>query len=539
WGCAGRRGARPPRHRAGGGPPRLDPRTIRTWYDANPAAATVLYNVYGPTEATTFALCHPIPRDFEGDSVPIGTALPGTGLLLRTADGRTAEDGEVAELLLSGEALARGYRNLPELTERCFVRLADENGLPHRWYRTGDLVRRDADGRVLYVGRADRQVKVRGFRIEPGEVEQRILALPAVRHAYVCTRRDTADRHELLAFLVLGDDLSFADYERHLTAALPPYMRPHHTHLVTELPLTANGKVDQAALLRDAGVPWRGRRADAVPVSAEQRPVLEIAEEILAVGGLRPDDRWIPSGGDSLKALRFRFEILARYGVDIPQGLVLRADFAALADAVRTAPAGSRPPVPPAPDATTAPATSEQERLWLLHRRDPDDRSYDVPLVFRVHGTVDPRALRRALRTLVERHPALRTRLVPAPDGLHQRTEAPYDPWQPLDVRPGESWQETADRFFAHRFDLAEPHMLRAAWAERADGGLLLLHLHHAAVDGWSLNLLFRDLTDAYTGDVKSPAPAASTLDLARWQRDWRATAGYEHLRGRLREHYA
>ncbi|WP_234539923.1 non-ribosomal peptide synthetase [Streptomyces shenzhenensis] len=523
---------------------RLDARAIRAWYDANPGAGTVLYNVYGPTEATTFALYHPIPRDLDGDSsVPIGTALPGTGLLLRTTDGRTAEDGEVAELLLSGAALARGYRNLPELTERCFVHLADEDGSPRRWYRTGDLVRRDADGLVHHVGRADRQVKVRGFRIEPGEVEQRILALPAVRRAHVCTRRDTADRHELLAFLVLGDDgLSFADYERHLTAALPPYMRPHHTHLVPELPLTPNGKVDQAALEREAATPWRGTRADAVAVRAEQRPVLEIAEGVLGVGGLRPDDRWIPNGGDSLKALRLRFEIQQRYGVDIPQDLVLRADFAALADAVRTAPADERPPVPPATyaaDAVEGPATSEQERLWLLHRRDPDDRSYDVPLAFRVQGAVDRQALRRALRTLVERHPALRTRLVPAPDGLRQRTEAPYDPWQPLDAREGEPWQETADRFFAHRFDLTEPHMLRAAWAEHADGGLLLLHLHHAAVDGWSLNLLFRDLTAAYAGDTERPAPATGPVDLARWQRDWRAAAGYERLRTRLSEHYA
>ncbi|MFK0157742.1 amino acid adenylation domain-containing protein [Streptomyces sp. NPDC090493] len=518
---------------------RLDPRAIRAWYEANPQARTVLHNVYGPTEATTFALCHPIPRDFDGDAIPIGTALPGTGLLLRTPDGRTAEDGEVAELLLCGPALATGYRNLPELTARCFVQLADEDGIPRRWYRTGDLVRRDADGRVVYVGRADRQVKVRGFRIEPGEVEQRILALPAVRRAHVCTRRDTADRHELLAFLVLGDGLSFPDYERHLGSALPPYMRPHHTHLVTELPLTANGKVDEAALVRDASLPWRGSRADAVAVSAEQRPVLELAEEILTVGGLRPDDRWIASGGDSLKALRFRFEILERYGVDIAQDLVLRADFAALADAVRSAGADPRPPVPPAPDTTTAPATSEQERLFLLHRRDPGDRSYDVPLAFRVRGAVDLRALRRALRSVVERHAALRTRLVPAPDGLLQRTEAPYDPWQPPDAREGEPWRETADRFFAHRFDLTGPRLLRATWAERADGGLLLLHLHHAAVDGWSLNLLFRDLADAYAGDVARPAPAAGVLDLARWQRDWRATPAYERHRTGLRDHYA
>ncbi|MFJ9718462.1 amino acid adenylation domain-containing protein [Streptomyces sp. NPDC101213] len=519
---------------------RLNAPLVRRWYEANPSSRTVLHNVYGPTEATTFALCHPVPRDLTGDEIPVGTALPGTGVLLRTDDGRTAGPGEVAELWLSGPALARGYRNLPEQTAHAFVRLPDDDGIPRRWYRTGDLVRRDADGPVTYVGRADRQVKVRGFRIEPGEVERQLLAHPAVRRAHVCTRRDSADRNELVAFLVPGDDLSHDAYERHLTASLPVYMRPHHTHLVTELPLTPNGKVDQAALLRDAGAPWRGSRAGEVRITAGQRPVLEIAEEILGVTGLRPDDRWIPSGGDSLKALRFRFEILGRLGADLPQDLVLRADFAALADAVHTPGAATdgHPPVPAGGSGPDAPATSEQERLWLLHQRDPADRSYDVPLVFRTEGPVDTTALRRALRTLVERHPALRTRLVPTPDGLLQRTEAPYDPWRQPDTGPGEPWQRTAGRFFAHRFDLTEPHMLRAGWVRRPDGGLLLLHLHHVAVDGWSLNLLLRDLTDACRGDVPEPEPATAPADFARWQGAWHATEAYARRRTGLLARY-
>ncbi|MDR6978337.1 amino acid adenylation domain-containing protein [Streptomyces sp. 3330] len=514
---------------------------IRRWYAANPGARTVLHNVYGPTEATTFALCHPIPRDFDGDAIPIGTALPGTGTLLRTEDDRTAEAGEVAELLLSGTALARGYRDLPAQTAQSFVELPDGEGRPRRWYRTGDLVRRDAAGIVTYVGRADRQVKVRGFRIEPGEVERQLLAHPAVRQAHVCTRRDAADRSELLAFLILGDDLSFDAYERHLTATLPPYMRPHRTHLVRELPLTANGKVDQATLLRDAGSPWRPARTREAHVSAEQRPVLRIAEEILGLTGLRPDDRWTPSGGDSLKALRFRFEILRRHAVDLPQDLVLRADFAAIAAAVHAPDAATdaHPPVPPASDEPTAPATGEQERLWLLHERDPEDRSYDVPLVFHVEGAVDPDALHRAVRTLVERHPALRTRLEPTPLGLLQRTEAPYDPWQRLETGASEGWQDTADRFFAHRFRLTDPRMLRAAWVQRPDGGLLLLHLHHIAVDGWSLNLLFRDLGDAYAATDPHPVPATTPLDFARWQRTWHTSPAYERRRTRLLAHYA
>ncbi|MGW3106819.1 amino acid adenylation domain-containing protein [Streptomyces sp. NPDC001100] len=515
----------------------LNARIVRRWYETNPKARTVLHNVYGPTEATTFALCHPIPRDFAGDTIPIGTPLPGTGVLLRTEDDRTAEPGEVAELLLSGPALALGYRNLPERTAHSFVQLPNEQAGRGRWYRTGDLVRQDTEGRITYVGRADRQVKVRGFRIEPGEVERQVLARPAVRQAYVCTRRDTEDRNELLAFLVLGGELSYDDYDRHLAATLPSYMRPHHTYLVAELPRNANGKVDREALLRAARTPWRGTPdGDAAPVSAGQRRVLEVAEDILAVNGLRPGDRWAASGGDSLKALRFRFEILERYAVDLPHDLVMRADFAALADAVDAADTavGEHPPVSGPAGATTAPATSEQERLWLLHQRAPEDRSYDVPLAFRVRGRVDTAALHGAVRALVERHVALRTRLVPAPDGLLQRTGDAYDPWQRLEARAGEEWQDTADRFFEHRFDLTEGRMLRAAWVPETDGGLLLLHLHHVAVDGWSLNLLLRDLTDACVAD----GPSYTPLDFAPWQRAWRTSAAYEVRRARLRSHY-
>ncbi|MFJ9896691.1 amino acid adenylation domain-containing protein [Streptomyces sp. NPDC091280] len=523
----------------------LNARIVRRWYETNPEAPTVLYNAYGPTEATTFALCHPVPRDFAGDTIPIGTPLPGTAVLLRTADDRTAEPGEVAELLLSGAALARGYRNLPERTARSFVQLPDEASAPGRWYRTGDLVRQDTEGRVTYVGRADRQVKVRGFRIEPGEVERQILSCPGVRHAYVCTRRDPEDRNELLAFLVLGEEglgdepsSAYESYDRHLAATLPSYMRPHHTYLVAELPRNANGKVDREALLRDARNPWRGtHEADAPPVSAGQRRVLDLAESILGVNGLHPGDRWAASGGDSLKALRFRFEILGRYAVDLPQDLVLRADFAALADAVDAADTtvGEHPPVPDPAGEVTAPATGEQERLWLLHQRTPEDRSYDVPLAFQVRGSVDTAALHRAVRALVERHVALRTRLVPTPDGLLQRVGDPYDPWQRLEARPGEEWQDTADRFFDHRFDLTEARMLRAAWVPQADGGLLLLHLHHVAVDGWSLNLLFRDLTDARAAADTSHTP----LDYAPWQRTWQAGPAYADRRARLRSHYA
>ncbi|MER6535770.1 SDR family NAD(P)-dependent oxidoreductase [Streptomyces sp900105755] len=455
----------------------------------------------------------------------------------------------MAELFLSGDGLAVGYRNLPDETERRFVRLAWLDDGAERYYRTGDLVRADTEGRIEYVGRTDRQVKVRGFRIEPGEVERHILTHPAIRRAYVCTRRVGEDGpNELLAFVVGQQELSYEDFDRHLGAHLPAYMRPHHIFHVPELPLNANGKVDQAALLRQSDVAWRPSASEASAVTGTEREILKLAEEILATTGLGLDDRWIAAGGDSLKALRFCFAVRQRWGCDLAQATVLHGNLAAIARTVAAARPGSTSACPPPvrTGALTAPATSEQERLWLLQHRTPTSRAYSVGQAFRVDGPVDAIALRRGLRTVVARHAALRTAFKLEAGGLRQTVADPYDPWHDPGTR--RTWTEEeahafADDFFAEPFDLAVPRMLRACWLPRDDGGTLLLHLHHIAVDGWSLSVLLQDLSTAYrdtgTGDTdRAPDTAPNPLDFAAWQSDWFATAAYQEQRAELRAYY-
>ncbi|MCB5906083.1 non-ribosomal peptide synthetase [Streptomyces pinistramenti] len=530
----------------------LNARAVSRWYRHNAAtSATRLFNVYGPTESTTFALCHPIPRDFDGDVVPLGEALPGTGTLL-VADGtRPARPGEAAELYLSGDGLAAGYRNLPDETARRFVTLPWHDAGRTRWYRTGDLVRRDGAGLLTYLGRADRQVKVRGFRIEPGEVERCLESHPKVRQAYVCTRRDTAGAGELLAYLVPDGELSFERFERHLAAGLPAYMRPHHLHLVDALPRTANGKIDEDAL-RSRGVrPWRPAGGTDTGTTPWQRELLDLAGDVLGATDLRLDDRWIPLGGDSLKALRLRFEVRRRYGCDVPQSLVIGSDLGALAAAVAAGrAAGDRvhPPLPaPVAGRDSAPATCEQQRLWLLQQRAPQSRAYDVPLAFRIRGDLDVPALRRALRRLVARHPALRTAFEATSGGLVQRVSEPYDPWRQIVTDDGEGEEAAARQLARDPFDLADPRMLRAGLLPRDGGGTLLLHLHHIAVDGWSLNVLFHDLSTGYAAalrDGEDPAaerPQDGTptpLDLALWQADWHTHDAYRTQRAELRAYY-
>lgn len=528
----------------------LNARLIRRWYRDNPESTTRLYNAYGPTETTTFALDHLIPRDFAGEVVPIGRALPGTETVLVVDGTRLAAPGEVADLYLGGDCLALGYRNLPDETARRFVRLEWLDGGANRYYHTGDLVRCDADGLVEYVGRTDRQVKVRGFRIEPGELERQIVAHPAVHQAYVCTRRDPVDDvNELLAYLVLGTDLSFVDFDRHLVASLPPYMRPHRVYLVDALPLNANGKVDQDALLDRDDPPWRRTDAVETTTTAWQRDVLDLAGEVLGVPGLRLDDRWIANGGDSLKALRLRFEVRRRWGSELPQALVLREDFARLADAIEASrsDAESPYPVPASPSgARRAPATSEQQRLWLLRQQMPESRAYHVGMAFRLSGTVDADVLRQSLRRLVANHPALRTAFVATSDGLRQEVAEPYDPWIEAGTDPeldDGGWRAYARRLFATPFDLSRPYLFQACWLPQDGGGVLLLYVHHIAVDGWSLNVLFRALSADYAaalrGEEIAGTDAPTPLDYAVWQADWFTRPGYLAQRAALREHYA
>jgi amino acid adenylation domain-containing protein len=542
----------------------LNATLIRRWYRDNPDAATQLYNIYGPTETATFALCHAIPRDFDADVVPIGTPLPGTEAV-PVADGRLAADGETAELYLGGEAVAAGYRNLPEETALRFVRLPWHDGGRDRYYRTGDLVRRNAAGLVEYLGRADRQVKVRGFRIEPEELERQLLSHPAVRQAYVCTRAaGPLGATELLAYLVLGEQLGFEDFERHLAASLPSYMRPHRVYLVEALPLTANGKVDRDALLAREDPPWRagtgagndtesGSGTGSQAVTDWQREVLDLAGEVLGMDSLRPGDRWIANGGDSLKALRLRFEARRRWGSELPAGLILQSDLGGLADAISAGrqQAGSPYPAPAGPSgATSAPATSEQQRLWLLQQQDPQSVAYNVGLAFRLTGAVDVPALRQALRRLVARYPALRTGFQPVAGELRQLVAEPYDPWLESDQQPGRDWRLFADRLFAEPFDLAEPRMLQACWLPTEDGerpaGVLLLRLHHIAVDGWSVTLLLQALSAGYAAELAGAGQAGvpeadepTPLDYAGWQADWFSRPGYADQRARLRAYYA
>ncbi|MFE3559508.1 amino acid adenylation domain-containing protein, partial [Streptomyces sp. NPDC059193] len=494
------------------------------WAALAAAPDTVVLNMYGPTECTVDALHHRLTAD---PRPLIGRPLPN--LRAHVLDGglRPVPPGVPGELYLSGAGLARGYLGRPALTAERFV--ADPFAPGERMYRTGDLARRRPDGRVEYLGRTDQQVKVRGFRIEPGEIETVLAAHPDVLQAAVLPHRDGADAAagtRLAAYVVAHTPLDPAALRAHAAAALPDYMVPAAFVLLDALPLNVNGKLDRSALpAPDFAAATGGRAAR----TAREEILCGLFGEVLGVTGqVSADDDFFALGGHSLLATRLLSRVRAVLGAELGirdvfeaptvAGLAQRLDGGAGARLALTA--GERP--------ERLPLSSAQQRLWLIDRMEGPSALYNMPLALRLTGPLDPAALERALGDLVARHEILRTVIAEHDGEPHQLVLAPAEaalPVEPVDCVP-ESVEAEIDRAARRPFDLAaEPPVRVTLLRVAAEEHVLVVALHHIVGDGWSMGPLLRDLTAAYTARSEGSAPDWQPLpvqyaDYALWQRE-------------------
>jgi len=485
-----------------------------------------LYNTYGPTECSIDATAYHYTGAPAGSQVPIGVALPNLRALVVTDSGGLAVEGEEGELHLGGLGLARGYLGRPGLTADRFVPdpFSPEPGA--RLYRTGDFVRRGADDVLTYLGRRDGQLKVRGVRIEAGEVEARLRELPGIIDAAVVSRRDGADEPLLTGFLLVraGADVPAADEIRaHLLAGLPSPAVPARFVPVDRFPVTGTGKIDRTAL---TGMPLPALPARAplgqAPRNADEELVVSVWAEILGLPATAfgVDDDFFTLGGHSLSAARVAARLRAVRAVELPLAHMFEARTPArLARALRTAPpAGSRPqPVDRTGPVVLSPA---QERLWVREQFDPGSPEYLLPVALHVRGPLDLRALRRALAALVDRHEILRTRYLARAAGPVQVIDPPTAPH--LRIHDA---TDLADAALALRpeldrgFRLDKEHPLRVAVARIGPAEhVLLLVLHHIAADGWSMDPLARDLAALYQSADRDPLPV-QYADYAVWHR--------------------
>ena len=519
-------------------------------------------NSYGPTEATVTATTWELDGDADGE-IPIGAPLEGWTAQVLDEALRPVSPGDPGELCLGGVTVARGYLGRPGLTAERFVPDPSSDRPGARMYRTGDRVRWNAetesaevrecgsalDSRedprtsalphfrtavLLFLGRMDDQVKVGSYRVEPGEVEAVLCAHPDLASGAVVARED-GGRMRLVAYGVpRNESVDEGALRCWLRARLPGYMVPSAIVMLDALPLTAHGKVDRRALPAPA-LPAEPQ-ADVDDTAAR---LAAIFGEVLGAPRVQADDDFFDLGGHSLLAMQALARVRHRCGVELPVRALFEAPtparLAAAVEAARGEAASTRPPLRTAVRDEALPLSFAQQRLWFLHRMEPESPFYNIPLAIRLTGELDADALRRALAEVVRRHEALRTTFAETSAGtvqvLHPAPDSFPLPVADLRALPDDEAEAEARRLAAEEaeqpFDLARDVMLRALLVRTGDDvHLLVLDLHHVAGDGWSLAVLHAEIGALYDAFSRGEAAPLEPLpvqyaDYAVWQREW------------------
>jgi amino acid adenylation domain-containing protein len=494
-------------------------------------------NAYGPTENTTITTCGLI-NDLRqiGDTVPIGRPIANTQVYVLNAQMQPVPVGEEGELYIGGEGLARGYFKRPTLTAEKFVPNPFSEDQNERLYKTGDLVRYLPDGQLDFRGRVDYQVKLRGFRIEPGEIEATLQQFPAVRQALVMVHEVSPQDKRLVAYVVLTKEAERPAEEtiqalRHwLGERLPKYMSPSAIVPLAEFPVTPQGKVDRRALPIPSWNIQRELAEEDLPRTVIEQQLLALWSVVLNVAPLSIHDNFFEVGGHSLLATQLVARICETFQVDLPLRSLFNYPTVSTLASHLPAKASSPPVVPAGLEASAGPSVY-QASWWLFEQIHPATPTYHIALAFEVKGPLNIAVLEQALTELARHHTALRTSFEIDDAGKPQQRIAVPSPC-PVTVMEMRNLSEID--MLAHLkaearrpFELVKDRLWRVAvYRLEEQQQILLLTFHHLIIDGWSMGLVFQELTELYAAleagrPCPLPAPAYQYVDFCHWQQQW------------------
>ncbi|MFI3044765.1 amino acid adenylation domain-containing protein [Pseudomonas coronafaciens] len=498
-----------------------------------------IVQAYGVTEASIDSTCFEFDAASQVDGVlPIGRALANTRIYLLDDQGVPVPEGVAGELYIGGAGVARGYLNLPQLSAERFI---DSPFVPgERLYRSGDMARQRDDGNFEFLGRNDTQAKLRGLRLELGEIEARLAEIPGVRGSVVLLREDRRGVSRLVAYFhALGNRepgqvaLTPRALRQQLQTNLPDYMIPAAFVRMDAMPLTANGKLDRSALPEPQADAFDQHDFEAAEGPLE-KAIAAIWADVLGIEQVGRQDHFFALGGHSLLVMRVLAQVRQQLNLDVsPAALFAAPVLRQFAERLVSAQGNARLAITPVERSAAQPLSSAQQRLWFLAQLEGGNAAYHMPLNLRLRGPLQVSALESSFNQLVTRHEALRTTFMDIEgEGWQcvavagQRLPLPVidlQGYHDAEARLGELMEEEG----ARPFDLTTGPLMRVSLVKQADDEhVLLLTQHHIVSDGWSMGVLTRELGLLYEAFLQGRADPLPPLpvqyvDYAVWQRRW------------------
>ncbi len=477
-----------------------------------------LVNLYGPTETTMVKFFYRIqPEDKDKPVVAVGKPIQGSQALLLNSRMQRCEPGQRGEIYIRTPFMTSGYFNDRQMTEQVFIPNPFSANPMDIVYKTGDLGRMLPCGNLEISGRTDGQVKIRGTRIEPGEIENQLLRFPAITEAVVlATEDDTGEKH-LCAYITAGEDsLDSREIRKFLSAELPSYMVPTYFIQLDNMPLNINGKVDRALL----PAPRAEKNSNHVPPGDEvERVLVKIWSEVLEIPEekIGIEDEFFQLGGHSLKANQVIARISNRLDVEITLAEIFsKPTIRELAIVIRGRNQQQAIMIPRAPQKESYPLSSAQQRLYIIQQMEDDSVAYNIYMNVLLEGDFDAQRFQEIFRILIQRHESLRTSFHMEGDSpvqkIHSHVEFNIDWFYP------EGSPDPVIRQYIRPFDLERPPLIRAALIKTGERKhIMVIDTHHIISDVMTQNNIFREFLQLYKG-LELPELPLQYKDYSEWQ---------------------
>jgi len=498
----------------------------------------LLDNHYGPTE-THVVTTYRLPRDEASwpEIAPIGRPTPNAQIYVLDPQLKPGPVGVIGEVFIGGDSLSTGYLNHPDATAEKYIPNPYSETPGARMYRTGDLARLLSDGTIEFFGRRDGQLKIRGYRVEIGEIEAVLAGHPSINEAVVVAKAGESGAVRLVAYARVREAVAWMQLRQHLKERLPEYMIPATFVAVDAFPLTPSGKIDRRGLLALAQRSVEENvQTEALSPTAEL--LAGVLGEVLGVEHVNAHDNFFDLGGHSLLATRVVSRIREAFSLELP----LRRLFeyptvfelaAHIDDQLRVGQAAALPPIRPQSQGHTRPLSFAQQRIWYWEQLEPGTPTYNLSSAFRMEGDLDLALLERSFNEIVRRHETLRTSFTVI-DGEPVQVVAPKKAFRvsftDLSSKPAAERETEARRLAGiealQPFILAKSPLLRVSLLRLSpQEHIAVVAMHHIISDGWSLGLFIEEVTalyEAYQSGKSSPLAELPVQygDFAQWQNE-------------------